>query len=549
MFMENEIINRYRNSIVSIEQLSKEFKIGKIKIRKILCDNGTAIRKKGAQNQNREKKEFEIDIENKKIRCKKCGKEYNDVENKSGSAISHIKQCFTDVDVMSKLKRFNYKEENGAFWHFQYFDLIEKTLQNKEVITCPECGWETEDIINKSGSFTKHIQKNHGLLNDFILKHKDYEYLFNKFTSQLKLEEYYDESDKNFIICKECEEVFKTISNTHLKSHGISIEEYKKKYGENSLVSEATRKIFVENLKNSEPCLYFRSKGEKEIEEFIKSFGINVEVCNKKVLSGTEIDLYLPEYKIGIEYNGLYWHSEKQGKNKNYHLDKTKKCLQVGIKLIHIFSDEWLLKKEIIKDRIRNVLLKNNNKIYARKCIITDLSKEEKKNFLEKNHLQGNDKSSIMIGLKQNDQIVSVITFGKLRNSLGNKKKNDDTYELYRFSSLNVIGAFNKLLKYFIKRYNPKKIITYANRNWSPSNDFCFYGRVGGFTLISITKPNYSYTKKYDKREHRFNYRKDILVQKGFDANKSESQIMMENGYDRIWDTGNLKYEMNFKGK
>lgn len=178
MFMENEIINRYRNSIVSIEQLSKEFKIGKIKIRKILCDNGTAIRKKGAQNQNREKKEFEIDIENKKIRCKKCGKEYNDVENKSGSAISHIKQCFTDVDVMSKLKRFNYKEENGAFWHFQYFDLIEKTLQNKEVITCPECGWETEDIINKSGSFTKHIQKNHGLLNDFILKHKDYEYLF-----------------------------------------------------------------------------------------------------------------------------------------------------------------------------------------------------------------------------------------------------------------------------------------------------------------------------------------------------------------------------------
>lgn len=543
--MEEKIINRYRNSNVSIEQISKEFKVGKIKIKKILSDNNIPIKKKGGQNKNRIKKDFTIDMENKLIKCKKCEKEFNDIENKSGAAISHIKICFPDVDVMSKLKRFKYKEENGSFWHFQYFDIIEKHEDNKPKIKCPECEWETPDANNISGSLTKHILKNHGSINDFLLNHNEYEYLFNKFMSGVKLDEYYNASDENFIICQICGETFKTISNTHLKLHNISPDEYKNKFGENSLVSETTKKIFIQNIRNGDPVLFYRSEGEKEIEQFILSLGVNVDVCNKKVLSGTEIDLFLPEYNIGIEYNGLYWHSEKRGKNKTYHLDKTEKCLNADIRLIHIFSDEWSSKKEIIKNRLLNLLQKNNDKIYGRKCEISIINKKEKKDFLEKTHLQGNDKSSIMIGLKYNDHIVAVATFGKLRNSLGNKIKDDNVFELYRFSSLNVIGGFNKLIKFFIKTYYPKKIITYADRNWSPSDKFCFYSNAGEFTFVSNTKPNYSYTKKYNKREHRFNYRKDVLVKMGFDPEKSESQIMMENGYDRIWDTGNLKYEMN----
>jgi hypothetical protein len=106
-----------------------------------------------------------------------------------------------------------------------------------------------------------------------------------------------------------------------------------------------------------------------------------------------------------------------------------------------------------------------------------------------------------------------------------------------------VVGGFSKLLKHFIKTYLPTKIITYANRNWSPSDEYCFYSKVG-FNYIGTTKPNYSYTKKYEFREHRFNYRKDRLVSRGYDESKSETQIMNELGFDRIWDTGNLKYEL-----
>jgi hypothetical protein len=137
------------------------------------------------------------------------------------------------------------------------------------------------------------------------------------------------------------------------------------------------------------------------------------------------------------------------------------------------------------------------------------------------------------------------MTFGKLRKVLGSKDEKD-TYELYRYCSLNVVGGFSKLLKHFIKTCSPKKIITYANRNWTPFDEFSFYSKVG-FSYVGNTEPNYSYTKKYDIREHRFNFRKDKLIKLGYDKNKTENQIMFEIGYDKIWDTGNLKYELIIK--
>jgi hypothetical protein len=350
------------------------------------------------------------------------------------------------------------------------------------------------------------------------------------------------------VLCEICKEPFKTISNTHLSLHGLNTDEYVKLYGNNSLVSRNKKIEYLNNLNNSSYIPKYRSEDEIEIEEFIKSLGINYIICDKKILNGAELDIYLPDFNIAIEYNGLYWHSEKQGKHKNYHLDKTNLCIKNNIRLIHIFSDEWRTKKTIIKDRILNLLGMKVNKIYARKCKIVIPTKDEKSNFLNNYHLQGNDKSTIYLGLKYNNELVSLITFGKLRKILGNKINNIDEYEIYRYCSLNVIGGFSKLLNYFIKTYNPNKIITYSDRNWSPSNEHCFYGKIG-FEYLGVTKPNYWYTKKYTKREHRYNFRKNKLIELGFDKTKTENQIMYELGYDRIWDTGNLKFVYNKKGE
>lgn len=540
--MEIEIVNKYKNGL-SIESLCKEYTLGKLKIKKILQDNNVEIRKKGGQTKHKNNLNNLTNYEGLKLSCKNCQKEFNDILNKSGAISDHIKTCYTDVEIPSSFKRRMYLKDTGQHWHHQYFNLVEKT--ENPIIKCLDCEWTTNDLSNKTGALTKHIEKTHGNISDYLNKHSNQIHLFTTYKNKVERDVLFN-NDDNFITCLICGEQFKTISNTHLSLHNTTTIDYKLKYGENSLISKTTKNEFIENLKNIEPNFNYRSKSEIEIEVFLKSMNVDVIVCDKKQLNGIELDLFLPKHNIAIEYNGLYWHSEKRGKTKNYHIDKTNRCLEKNIQLIHIFSDEWLSKKDIIKNRLKNLIKLNETKIFARKCSVVELTKEEKSSFLNKNHLQGNDKSSTCLGLKYGGTIVAVMTFGGLRKVLGSTNIEPNTYELFRFCSLNVVGGFSKLLNYFIKNYNPKKIITYSNRNWSPSDEYSFYSKVG-FKFIGITKPNYSYTKKYDVREHRFNFRKDKLVKMGYDKNKSETQIMLELGYDKIWDTGNLKYEFILK--
>ena len=289
------------------------------------------------------------------------------------------------------------------------------------------------------------------------------------------------------------------------------------------------------------------SYGELEIIDFIKSLDINliIESSNRSLPSGKELDIYLPTLKVAIEFNGLFWHSEiGGGKSKNYHLDKTKECEKLGIKLIHVFEDEWTNKQEIVKNRLKHILgYDNDDKIYARKCKIKEISYDECSLFLNDNHLQGKDGSQIQLGLFYNDKLLSVMSFGNLRKSLGSKNIIGE-YEMYRFcSSKNTIGAPSKLLSYFIKKYRPNKIISYADRRYSSNS--AFYSKIG-FTFSNYTKPNYFYTNDYLTKYHRFNFRKDQLSKKikKFDSSLSEWQNIQLNGYDRIWDCGHLKYEL-----
>jgi len=210
-------------------------------------------------------------------------------------------------------------------------------------------------------------------------------------------------------------------------------------------------------------------------------------------------------------------------------------CEKKGIQLIQIFEDEWLFKQDIVKSRLLNLLKLNKNKIYARKCVLKEITSKESKEFLNTNHIQGNVNSNIRLGLYYDDELVSIMTFGKLRKSMGYSTKKG-SYEMLRFcNKLNtsVIGGADKLLQYFVKLYQPKEIITYADRRWSQGN---LYDKLD-FEFIYKTKPNYWYIND-DKREYRFKYRKDVLVKKGFDINKTEHQIMLERKIYRIYDCG-----------
>lgn len=288
-----------------------------------------------------------------------------------------------------------------------------------------------------------------------------------------------------------------------------------------------------------------------KLEEFFKEFLNNNKIKhldnNRKILEGQEIDILINN-TLGIEVNGNYFHSEMAGeKDKYYHINKSNLAYNKGIKLIHIFEDEFLYKKDIVISRLSNLLKLNTNKIYARKCTIREILKNESNDFLEKNHLQGSSIDSIRLGLYYNNNLVSVITFGSLRKSMGSISKSNH-FELLRFSNLlntNVIGSFSKLLNYFIKTYNPDKIITYADIRWSGLDTINNVYVKNGFTYIKNTPPNYWYLKfnEYNNRYHRFNFRKDILIKEGFDQKLTEFEIMRLKGYDKIWDCGNMKFE------
>jgi hypothetical protein len=289
---------------------------------------------------------------------------------------------------------------------------------------------------------------------------------------------------------------------------------------------------------NCNPYNSHKSSYESELFEFLNQNGINCDIGDRKILNGLELDIFIPSHNLAIEFNGLYWHNEIYC-DKYYHLNKTKLCQKQGITLLHIFEDEWIFGKEKILSIIKNKLKLKQDVIYARNCIIKTPSIKEEKEFLNKNHIQGYTPSGIKLGLYHNDNLVSLMTFGGLRKVLGFKNKKD-CYEMLRFCNklnTNVVGGASKLFKFFIKNNNVGEVLSYSDNRYFNGN---LYEKLG-FKFVGETKPNYFYTKGF-KREHRFKYRKDVLVKQGYNPNKTEHQIMLERKIYRIYDCGNKKW-------
>jgi len=283
------------------------------------------------------------------------------------------------------------------------------------------------------------------------------------------------------------------------------------------------------------------SSSEKELETFLN--GKNYIKNERNTLSGLELDFYLPDNNLAIEYDGLYWHSELY-KDKNYHLNKTVSCKTKGIDLLHVFEDEWVHKPEIVKSIINSRLGVSSKKFYARKCEIKLIDSKTSKEFLNENHIQGGVNSKVNIGLYYNDVLISLMTFGSKRISLGSKNETG-SWELLRYCNkinTQVIGAASKLFKFFINNYKPNKITSYSDNRYFTGEIYPLLG----FKFVSNTTPSYYYVIK-DKKYHRYNFRKDKLIKDGFDPNKTEKQIMLERKIYRIYDCGNKKWEWSNK--
>lgn len=305
---------------------------------------------------------------------------------------------------------------------------------------------------------------------------------------------------------------------------------------------EQLKEIFKESGIEVALHSYNKSRGELELKEFVASLGFNPQSMKRTFDGKTyEIDCLVSDKNFGIEYCGEFWHSFNQQNNRMYHYQKFEWARNQNITLMTIFEHEWYNKRQLIESMIKVRMGIVDRVIYGRKTQISVITKSEACLFHDTNHIHGGLKtSSIDIGLYYEGKLVSVGSFGKSRFS------KDVEYEILRFSSDQntiIVGGFSKIFKYFLYVENPNSVVSYCDLRFGQ-------GRVyekSGFVKLETTSPNYWYYYKNDGRfgkfESRMKYQKHKLKDlENYSDDKTEYEIMSENGFLKIYDCGNYKF-------
>lgn len=287
---------------------------------------------------------------------------------------------------------------------------------------------------------------------------------------------------------------------------------------------------------------------ETSIETLIKNI---LQECNVEFIEHDrhtlkesihkELDFYIPTKKIAIECNGLWWHSGDEAK-KN-HLEKKNACKDLGIQLLSFWEDEINFKTDIVEDLIKSKLGAQKKRIYARACEVRSVSFKDASSFLNENHLQGNVNSSIRIGLFYGNELVQIMTFGKLRKNLASNSK-EGSYELYRLCSkigLQIIGGASKLLAHFKREIDWKEIISYSFDDISNGSVY----KSLGFELEKWCGQGYSYFNgaKWHYRINRYNLRKDRIRDLLLE-NETADHCLKRLGYVKCWNSGVSKWKL-----
>lgn len=477
-----------------------------------------------------------LDPENDEMLCDTCRR--TDAFRKTQKAKGEEKLKEEQIIKTQKRNEFyqNKYKEDSSIVYSNWGDLYKAWKGGKKgaSFNCKVCGKPI-------------VLKNRGAFNQYMYRHNENNALYCKGCqiTKTKLENSADrmQTDKD-----------KLLNCTFVKGQEWKGANYEDENGENvhrrfrikyKFKCNLCNKIFEESF----PCgdehpimcpdcypdpLTTSSSDEKELYAFINdNYKGKILKNDRSVVYPQELDLYLPDLKLAFEYDGIYWHSDRM-KDKNYHLNKTKACENKGIRLIHIFGDEWKSNKDIIKGLIKEALGLYDRSIDVNECVVKDVSKNEEIKFLEENHYLGFHASTMAKGLYHNNELVSLISFIK-----PNLNKNYD-WELVRFTNklgYKIEGSFDKL----IKEKPEGKILIYLDRSKFTGD---FY-REKGFKELKILYPSYFYVK-HNKRYSWRNFPKASLIKDHPEySDLTEYQIMDKLGYFRIWDCGNWKFEID----
>jgi hypothetical protein len=284
-----------------------------------------------------------------------------------------------------------------------------------------------------------------------------------------------------------------------------------------------------------------KSSYEREVSAFIHDLvGSKPKIGDRKVIAPLEIDILVAEYGIGIEFCGLYWHGEQHKSDRLYHLIKLISMEQIGYRLITIFEDEWVNKRSIVERRLRHIFGFSEKGVPARKLEIRRIKSRLALDFFKEHHLQGAGPHGFAsYGAFEGTEMIAAMNFCKARRALGRKS---GEIELLRFatSGKTHAGVASRLFRRFVKDHDPSGVITYADRRWSQGELY----KAMGFSELNPAKPGYWYVNNNKvQREHRYRYRKSVIKHQHPDGERmTEREIMIDLGYYRIWDCGNLRY-------
>lgn len=278
------------------------------------------------------------------------------------------------------------------------------------------------------------------------------------------------------------------------------------------------------------------SSGELELANFIREiYHGEIRVNDREAIRPLEIDIYLPELKLGIEYDGLYWHSEIN-KGKEYHKNKTIKARDMGIKLVHIFEYEW--KNVARMDRVKKYLvsLVSGRRQYTGNYEISEIDNDVAYRFCEVNNILGGTKASVSLAIMSGGDIVSVMMFSRPRFS------KDYDWEIVRLCSLpglEIPNGYRDMLRYFLVTRTPKSLLAYCDMTKFDGSDYTKMG----MKLSGFTDPGYVWFGKNGKTLSRYETMKKKLLEMGLGQyGNTEAEIMENLGYIRIYDCGYMKF-------
>ena len=271
-------------------------------------------------------------------------------------------------------------------------------------------------------------------------------------------------------------------------------------------------------------CSPKESRGQLEIAEFIRGLGVRVELSDRKVLAPKELDVWTPDHDLAVEFNGLFWHTE-QFLSKGYHSEKTRLCREKGIRLLHVWEDEWRDKRPIVESMIKHRLSRAENSVGARKCELVEIDAKSRKTFFERSHVDGDVAAKRAWGLFHEGEMVAALSVRRPFH-----RKWSDRLEVARFAvalDWSVPGALGRLSKAalrFCEQSDAVGLLSYLDERmstvagWKPS----------GWRLDSISGPTFWWTDS-KRRINRFRVRANAA--RGI----TQKQAASEAGVKKIW--------------